>query len=381
MFLRIIRDAITWRHGTGGMLEVQERYSRLLEYALEAFVARVSASEPESAAALIQAVEAASSGERRAVLMAPESSFRLLWPGRNEPLESARFLADALGAEHWRDRDEHPFVDDVWTATGDVLLRGGGGRWTSGRRADGLVLDLGSPHALSVDVDGRRSRLPEPLTPLGPVEMDRVLDAITLAMNGIAAVDRDIAWFVAQFTKVLLPLPDTANPTQFSSGSSGQFVGRTVLGNPHLASVTPARLSDALVHEAMHTLLYMDEQQDRWVLRPELYDGPLRITSPWTGASLPLRPYLQACFVWYGLLNYWSRAWDSDAFPVHEVKERISQALVGFLRGPLLGRVEGVISDLSTELVGTIEEMQAQVLEAWGDLSPVDAGVSMGGSP
>lgn len=381
MFLRVIKDAITWRHGTTGMREVHEGYDRLLEYALTAFLTRVASSEPRSAAALIQAAEAASSDERRAALAAPESSFRLLWPGRNEPVESAYFLADAFLTERWRDRDDHPFPDDRWTATGDILLRGGGGRSARADRADGLILDLGSPHARSVDVDGRRSRLSEPLTPLGPVELDHVVERITSAMNGIAAVDKDIAWFVARFTKALIPLPDTASPTQFSSGSSGQFVGRTVLGNPHLATVTPARLSDALVHEAMHSLLYMDEQQDRWVLRPELYDGPMRITSPWTGASLPLRPYLQACFVWYGLLNYWSRAWDRQAFPVHEVKERISQALVGFLRGPLLVRVEGVIQDLSPELVGTIEEMQTQVLEAWADLAPQDAGLAIGGSP
>jgi len=83
----------------------------------------------------------------------------------------------------------------------------------------------------------------------------------------------------------------------------------------------------------------MHEAVEPWVLREEPFDTEAIVVSPWSGATLPVRPFLQACFVWFGLANFWSLAQGGSTFRSSRLEERLDLARRGFLAGPLLERL------------------------------------------
>jgi HEXXH motif-containing protein len=170
--------------------------------------------------------------------------------------------------------------------------------------------------------------------------------------------------FVNAYTKVLVLQPHAEEPTLFSTGSSAQFVGRSVFGNPQLPQVDECLLAEGLVHEATHSLLYMNERLEPWISDPDLYGPDVQARSLWTGASLPLRSYLQACYVWYGLVQFWSQCLSAGAFSKERVRERLIQAAIGFLGEPILGQLAPYRNGISEALWQGIESMQTDVVEA-----------------
>ena len=72
-------------------------------------------------------------------------------------------------------------------------------------------------------------------------------------------------------------------------------------------------LADGVVHEAIHGLLFLEQLDKEWADDwTTLSAGTAQ--SPWTGRVLPAGAYLEACFVWYGLVNFSLIAIDSDEF-------------------------------------------------------------------
>jgi len=176
----------------------------------------------------------------------------------------------------------------------------------------------------------------------------------------LRTVKPELLAFVVRFTKVLIVQEDHAEP--FSSGSNGDYVGRTVISNPDEAA--EADLADAIVHEAIHSLLYMQEEQQPWIFHPNLFEPTPRVVSPWSGRKLPLRPYLQACFVWYGLLNLWASACQKKVFETERSHFLFKRAAVGFLGESLSARVADYRSEISSDVLGSIDEMQRLVVSA-----------------
>ncbi len=78
-----------------------------------------------------------------------------------------------------------------------------------------------------------------------------------------------------------------------------------------------------------------------------------------------LRPFLQACFVWYGLANFWSQAHGSKGFAdTREVRGWLERTLSGFTKGPLLQHIREFEDVLSREVRDGIAEMQDTILSA-----------------
>jgi hypothetical protein len=330
-------NVLTWQGAEDLLAQVQLDFRELLVRRLYELVARVELDRDAELDRFVEEVLAAlDEDERDALLCEPEISFRLLWPSHHRPAGAIGFVIDKLQS------------------------RGAGVRL---QRLDhaGIALDLSSPLARQVDVSGTLARRETP----GPCYSIPARDAVIA--KGLAAcrlIEQGLpeAWAVVQgFTKLLHYLPDEESATQFSSGSSGQFVGRTVIANAHLDKITLIEVSEALVHEAIHSVLYMDENLRPWVLDPALYAGPARIASPWTGTALPLRPYLQACFVWYGLTHYWSEMLRRRVIDDRGAKRRLEIALAGFARGNLLDRIETFLPRLSRDVKDAIDLMQQGV--------------------
>jgi hypothetical protein len=102
------------------------------------------------------------------------------------------------------------------------------------------------------------------------------------------------------------------------------------------------------------------------VATDELYGPDARARSLWTGTPLPLRSYLQACFVWYGLLHFWAAAVKAGTFDPRRVRSRIEQATIGFLRAPVLDQVAPYREGIAEVLLDTVDELQERVVATFG---------------
>jgi hypothetical protein len=301
------------------------------------------------------------------VLTAPETSYRVIYKDSCTLREAGDFVHRSLQSEMAREGEPTEFKYDIWTPYGDMCFRSDGSVFRFPQISAAMPLDFGSPLVARVDLGVPGNYLAEFRTPFDASEMEVVIERLNLACQGIHAARPTLLDFVLTFNKVLISVKDPAAPNRFSSGSTTQYVGRTFITNPHVDSVDIVDLAEALVHEAIHALLFMEELQHPWGDIPELGDGVRRVDSPWTGNALSLSSFLQACFVWYGLVHFWALALREHTFDPQRIKQRFIQAVCGFLSGPLVNKLETFLPGIYPDVVDTIQEMQGSIVNAFAD--------------
>lgn len=153
---------------------------------------------------------------------------------------------------------------------------------------------------------------------------------------------------------------DATRPSFFSNSPQG-LIGRAVLTNPHLPMADGVVLVEAIVHEATHGFVGMSEAvgltgggDARWLLDDGPYDGISRVVSPWTGTPLDIPTYLHACFVWWGLLHFWSELAGMAVFDERRVRGRIVRAAKGFFHGALVSELEQHRTIVQPALLGVL---------------------------
>jgi hypothetical protein len=334
VILESVLTVLQWRDGCEESLDVAESsYASLVSAQLGRDLGRLEETDPERAADVLGQLSAADADALRRVVLAPETCSRLLWghPGRCDDRDFWQYLTDELA-----------------TGAPPTTLAG-------------LHADTDSPAAICFDY----STLLE-----GGMRLEHYRDAaakevalrkLEEAMRSIGDLDATLAAFVRRFTLVAHAVVDIES-SKFTSGSTGQYIGRSIFCNAHLPSADVELLAESLVHEATHSLLYMHEAVEPWVLREKPFDAEAIVVSPWSGATLPVRPFLQACFVWFGLVNFWSLAQGGSTFRSLRLEERLDLARRGFLAGPLLERIPQYVPHLAPELVELLRAMQEKVI-------------------
>lgn len=276
------------------------------------------------------------------VLTAPDTCARLSAGQRSNRPQVKTFLEDALDAELLRTaciRGEAVSSDGgLWTALADwyfparsgITMRDatGRGRWMSDELyrapvlSNGITVDLASPGALSPDLDG----FDEPPLPFDEVVLDDVLAQLDEAVATIGVVSPSAAQMLQHFTKVLV-LRNVPAMKISSSASSSPYVGRSVILNPQL--MTSVELVETLVHEAMHSVLFIIDLRQRFASEDRvLFHEHAR--SPWSGAKRNIATYIHACFVWFGLWRFWILALEAEAFPSEGIQARLDYIERGF---------------------------------------------------
>jgi hypothetical protein len=169
--------------------------------------------------------------------------------------------------------------------------------------------------------------------------------------------------FVTQMTSRVVIRSDQALPNSFASGSFRDHAGLTLIVNPGVLDKDAPKLIDALVHEAVHAAIYMYEPLVSPLCRS--YPNELRVQSCWSGRMLTLDQYVQACFVWWGLLNLWS-AWSLVEEGDHSAQNLLERAARGFHTSPvssLRKQIDDANLDRRTWIaLSEIERLSAAIL-------------------
>jgi hypothetical protein len=218
----------------------------------------------------------------------------------------------------------------------------------------GVLLDLCSPFDYGFGKTGALSHLDQK-------EWQRIQDELVQAASFLRENSESAYGFWKECVDVIAVRKITVSAKAFSSGSFGRHATLTVLGFSESERVDIALLADALLHEAIHSLLFMYEEfQGKFVVE-EGSEG-LSVQSPWTGNKLRLDTYVHACIVWYGLYWMWSRRTFSDRVSEQRQNEMRHRARIGFSARPVSSLLVSHIDFLSPPAIDLLQEIEDRML-------------------
>lgn len=292
---------------------------------------------PDFAESMRNCYEALPPSGKARFMMAPETFYRISRL-RKEPSTSVICLCRFLNGESAFHGEEAVSQKQYWTALGDFYYAGPNrvkplaaerdAYWTPDRSfrapylAEAIPMDFVSPNILSAMED---KTIPAEYLNFSPEEIAAVCRLLEDTFRGIARASEAAARLIKECVKVIIPLKVSQG-----GGSTSQpaYPGRVLLRG--VDRFSPTRLASALVHEAIHQFLYILEHAGRFVVNDPEAKANIRVTSLWSGRQLELHSYFHACFVWYGLANFWALAKATDAFDKEAVDQELSRSLAGF---------------------------------------------------
>jgi hypothetical protein len=262
---------------------------------------------------------------------APETFFRVTRLYKH-PVESIAFLCNALNAEAAY-CGLCPWKAGYSTAIGDRYVVA----WANGTEedsapikvvsaphlADIIPIDFASPNTIGV----QETKVKVDYLRYSKEEEAEVCDRLGEAFELIRRTSPAAAVLIKEFVKVIIPLKP---PSGKGSTSQSRFPGRVLLAGVERSGM--ATLASAIVHESIHQFLYILEQNGRFIVRHPDTDAA-RAKSLWTDRDLPLHSVIHACFVWYGLANFWLQAQSHRAFDPCGVQEQLHRSIRGFRQG------------------------------------------------
>lgn len=362
-------EVLQWSGRTDVADAILDTWVNTLSHQLGTLLAAVRRDDLCSGERLLDLVRALPDTAVMRVLVSPSGSDRLLWPERHNLRETADWLLRAMTAELGLADSGSTGAVVGWTALGDAEITLHGVRHAP--HVGGVPVDWNSPAAKAIDRSP--ASLDSAWEDLTDDEKSDVLVQTDTAFDAIGKVNPDAQAFVSRFTRVLML--QKRSGIGFRTRSPERRIGLTLFQNPHLKTVDQVDLAEGLIHEAIHSALDVDERvrqvtrlpQDHWVRNPDLYDGASRVVSPWTGAPLALPTFLQACFVWYGLLHHWCLALPAAVFVRERVKMRIAQSAAGFLGVSLVDLLGENRRSVGADVCEALEQMQSHVANSLGE--------------
>jgi hypothetical protein len=301
---------------------------------------------------------------RRRLLRAPEITRQILFVATAPSADIDGFVTDAAMVELALSGTGPPPPAARWSALGDVqVLENGALRWWPqlADEAD-LPLDFGSPWARRIDLSGRLEFDTTPRPSFTQAEVNSVHGGLAAAMDLLHKLSPTLPRFVFTATCVLVLQIDPTSRA-VASGTNGRFVGRSFIANPHSEDASLDCLAEAVVHEAIHGLIFRQSLRRPWVDGEASVEVP-RVESPWTGRQLPVRSYLEAAFVWFGLVHLWALALRHDVFDRDAAHRRLVRSTRGFCHGALVDRARPWWPDVRSDVLETVDCLQCRVVDA-----------------
>jgi hypothetical protein len=301
---------------------------------------------------LLQALTALPEENQQRLIRSPQVCFLLRSREISTQADASVMMALIEAEEYLCGRREH-MTHNTGSALGDYYFLHSKPRGTL------QVVQSPSVHHIAIDVFdsrsqacwppdcGARERYTKP-------EIAALRDRIGMGFDQVKSINATAARMVQKSIHVLGIMKLLDRPGECCSASTKMMIGAAVLGNFHEPKWAIGKLTDALVHEGIHQLIYKLELESALYTD---YAAALRlvVTSPWTGRTLQLESFIHAVFVWFGLLNFWN----ASSLDGPEFSEFRNLAASGFRKGPLT-------SFLSPELRSYVKpEVVLAIAEIW----------------
>jgi hypothetical protein len=279
-------------------------------------------------------------------LLAPECFHLFLSTTQPADSELAKLRNFIQLEEHLGDRSR-PAPPSSWSALGDYYSGSGSDDHMISPGIDGesgfdedrpffapkaghIFLDAYSSHtALKPPPDSQLVELTRHTQSELAIAKGRIENGLAL----VRSVSHCAATMVYNSVHVLNLRKLSDDETCTSSWSWRVLIGAAGLVNTHSPAWYPALLSEALVHEAIHQTIYKLELSES-LFTDRKAASELTAVSPWSERTLKVTSFVHACFVWFGLWNFWRLCPEH----IEGVVDLMSKAYRGFLVGsPLAG--------------------------------------------
>ena len=307
------------------------------------------------------------------IVTAPETYTRAVEAAKGHSGSLLAFLRTSINAERARTCEIDHLDEPCWSALGDYYHPADRVSKTPGRYPvdwfgnepyqsafilNAIPVDFVSPYAKR-DLPVARFRPVQfgPYVRYPTSEVQVVLEKLCRASERLKEISPTVANFVCQFARSIVVRKDDKNPAFYTSSSCNAYIGRIVLINPHLGFVDESALIDSLVHESIHSLLWRCEVLSPFIIDTSQVRGTTR--SPWTQSELHLYTFLQACFVWYGLLSFWKLSEAARIFGQALVRKYVGRAQRGFQNNQVIDNVVRFKNALRPGLFDELAAMQS----------------------
>ena len=298
------------------------------------------------------------------LLLAPR--FYSLLRSKSEPeINEIDSFREFLDLERYLCNQDNDRPGGSWTALGDFYfapekpVEEQAPACTSSLSFQGEMFK--APTLGSIVVDGLRpfskTEFPDPVgdvTNHTPEEVEFIKARLEQSLEQIGRISPTARAAVEALVRVisLVRVPKAKKGTQ--SFSNKPVVGRMGLANADSDWWSISKIADAIVHEAIHALIYKIELTDSLYLDDSVEHESFTAVSPWSGRTLPLHSFVHACFVWFGLWNFWGLA-SPEEYQAAELRNRAAN---GFLAGNPLSCIPDAARDrIRPEVQHAIERM------------------------
>ncbi len=308
-------------------------YYRLVTSSLSDIIQKIDTNRELS---LKQLLKQLSNNSFMRIIKSPQVCYYLFhWNWINNYNEIIDFLRNVIAAELILE-NKPAEINNVrlWSALGDVsLVRNTRlDNWIKSNSSlhieNAILLDTHSPYNLY-----RSRRVVVQKEKIVPYSKRLELSIYLKLLNAykiIFEVSSIIKRFIVASTVVVSAIPNDDEPLSFNSASQRSRIGEITLVNAHLDGIRIDKMISMLIHESIHSYLYKVELEQPFV--PEMQHGwQIKICSPWSGKSLRLTTYVHACYVYYGLLNYWTSALNKCILDEIVIKRYLQSLYRGFL--------------------------------------------------
>jgi len=301
---------------------------------------------------LFQSITSLPASSQQRLLLAPRL-YTLLRSKARPGVEEIESLHQYLDLERYLCAPGGDRPCDCWSALGDYYLPPDSETFRSPMLGN-IVLDACRPLT--------KTDYPPPMgevTNHTPKELEFIKWRLEQSMDQISRISRTARSAVEALLQVITVVraPELTKGTQ--SFSNKPAIGRMGLANSHSSEWSVSKIADAIVHEAIHALIYKIELINSLYVDDTMESEPVTAVSPWSGRTLRLHSFLHACFVWFGLWNFWSLASREES----EAVELKATAANGFLIGhPLSCVPDAALARVRPEVRTAIDEMFKQVI-------------------
>ncbi|NBB82613.1 MAG: hypothetical protein GVY28_04340 [Alphaproteobacteria bacterium] len=343
-------DILSWRPPAGCLAGLRHGYGRYLDdrwAALRAVAADIDAP-------IFEAMDLLAPAARARLLRAPFFADGLV--RRGDPHLAGQAVAHWLMAELAAQGISVGPAAGSWLCRGDGRIGAGGGVEAAGAPICGITIDDASPAQFPHRAIGRND-----LFTLDPADRARARTAVDQALRRLGAARPEVLAAVTGFTEVVALRGEREHAAEFRSGTFDRYVGLVLLTNPHLPTVGAEAMVNALVHEAIHNLLFTVEVlYGRFVVPEDSSD--LHVTSPWSGVRLGLASYVHAVLVWYGLYWLW-RQMPEAAFDPVVTAGLLDRCRSGFDHAPVSDGLAAYRSILSPPVLAVLDDIEARMAD------------------
>lgn len=350
---RVIFDLLSWRSNSTTSAYLKSLKSENGNFVLKKLARRVQ--RMQHGGTVAEGIQSLPSKQFARIIRAPAFRSALV---SDDDAEFAGKVSSWVAAELLA-IDQTEFSKPVETALGDISIS----KHKTKRAliSHTLVVDsLRNSDAYKIRHSGSDAEI-DTYQKLSPDELRDYVSKCDIALSDIQATNVPCYLFVVELVRTLFPVADAQNGA-FRGSSDMNALGRVVHYNPANKNVSSFELAVSIVHEAVHTFLYMHEEQ-----RPFFFDTDrahtIFVRSPWTGRNLHLRGFAHACFVWFAIYHLLRTSFVHCERHMVRAANKIDNICTGFLSQQFVSSLQALKNETQNDIFEILVEMSLLMVE------------------